>query len=73
MRTAVVAAPRYIARAGEPKSPSDLERHELVLHGKPLQSEELVLSGPIARSNGASSRLSSEFDEPVRSGHFEDW
>jgi len=49
MRTAVVAAPRYIARAGEPKSLSDLERHELVLHGKPLQSEELVLSGPIAR------------------------
>lgn len=46
MATAVVAAPAYLARAGRPRSPRDLERHHFVLHAGPLQGETLELTGP---------------------------
>ncbi|HTQ47244.1 MAG TPA: LysR family transcriptional regulator [Polyangiaceae bacterium] len=50
MRTAVVAAPAYLARHGTPKEPEDLARHALVLHAGPLQSEEIQLEGPRGRT-----------------------
>jgi DNA-binding transcriptional LysR family regulator len=49
MATAIVAAPRYLAQAGVPKTPRDLERHTFVLHAGPLQGASLELSGPRGR------------------------
>src|SRR6185369_15243997 len=46
MRTAVVGAPAYLARADVPKVPADLERHRFVLHAGELQDERLELEGP---------------------------
>lgn len=45
MRTAIVAAPEYLARAGIPTKPEDLASHAYVMHAG-LQTEELVLDGP---------------------------
>jgi DNA-binding transcriptional LysR family regulator len=49
MSTGVVAAPAYLARAGTPKTPHDLERHQFVLHRGPLQGATLELDGPRQR------------------------
>jgi DNA-binding transcriptional LysR family regulator len=49
MRTAVVAAPSYIAQHGAPREPEELTRHAHVLHAGPLQSEEPRLEGAKGR------------------------
>lgn len=46
MHAALVAAPRYLARAGTPRTPQELEAHQHVLHANALQSEDLELVGP---------------------------
>ncbi|HVE87666.1 MAG TPA: LysR family transcriptional regulator [Myxococcales bacterium] len=46
MKTVVVGAPGYLARAGVPRTPADLERHRFVLHSGQLQDERLELQGP---------------------------
>jgi len=56
MLTAVVAAPEYLSRAGTPKTPYDLGRHDFVLHTGPLQSEKLVLVGPKRRAETVNCR-----------------
>jgi DNA-binding transcriptional LysR family regulator len=59
MLTGIVAAPAYLKRAGTPKTPRDLERHQFVLHSGPLQGATLELHGPRKRSMrlACSSRL----------------
>jgi DNA-binding transcriptional LysR family regulator len=41
MHTAIVGAAAYLARAGEPQTPDELARHELVQHAGPFESDEV--------------------------------
>lgn len=50
MLTVVVATPDYLSRYGTPKKPSDVQRHHFVLHAGELQTAELTLTGPKART-----------------------
>jgi DNA-binding transcriptional LysR family regulator len=50
MHTVLVAAPSYLERAGIPRAPRDLERHQFILHAGELQGATLALTGPGKRN-----------------------